>query len=184
MAITTLNGSIKCETTWSAQIPKTGTDYGPLLNGSTLAKTLNFGTSVANGVSGGSDELVSYIVSIAAGGNTTLDLRSITDVMNQTGTVLARIKGWMFRLLSTDDDSTIGTACSSVTIGNAAANQQLLNLGAAAHTLTLNNGDCLCYLTPKSTGWVVDATHKDIKIVNNDGSVIAKVQVTFIGATS
>src|SRR5262249_44877586 len=128
------------------------------------------------------------LLSIAGGGNTTIDLRSFTDVVNQTAVVLARVKFADFQLLSAaqvaPDGTTTGTAAVSVTIGNSGANAQLLDLGAAAHTRQVKNGGFSTFGDGSAAGYTVDATHKDVKIVNDDGAVTAKVLVTFVGGTT
>lgn len=183
MAIDSLTSTVRALITWTASDTLTGSDYGPTSNNTTITKSVSLGTSAANNVANGSDELISYIASISASSSTTLDLTSISNIIGATAS-LARVKAIMFRLLSTTDDSTNGTACSSVTIGNAASNANQLFLDNDADTFTLKNGEMLVWASPQAAGLTVDGTNKNVKILNNDGAVTAKVQVTIIGGST
>jgi hypothetical protein len=171
--------------TWSASANKTGTDYNPVKNqGAIQAPTVQIKKSIANAAVGGGDMLVSKIYSIAGGGNTVIDLTSLTDVLERSGGSFARLKYVEFRLLSTADDATNGTAATSVTIGNAAADGNTLFMDAAADTFTLLNGDFIIWGTRQAAGKAVASGTKNVKILNNDGAVAAKVQVTLVGGTT
>lgn len=183
MAIDSLTASLKAAVAWTAQDSLTGTDYSPNVNQTGFSTTRSIASATASNAAGGGNEVVSFIQSIAAGGDVTLDLEAVANIFGTT-VDLVRLKGVLIRLLSTTDDSTNGTAASSVTIGNATANQQTLWMDAATDTFTLKNGEFIAWATSQAAGLTVDATHSDLKIVNNDGAVIAKVQITLFGATN
>lgn len=184
MALSTLSGcALTASARWTAEKALTGTDYNPVTHQGNLNKTQSLGTAAANTASGGADELASFITSISGGGNATIDCTSFTNILQVAASTLARIKGFMIRLLSTTDDATNGTNASSVAVGNASANQQNLILSTNA-TMTIKNGGCVLYLDPNATGIAVSAGAKNIFITNNDGSVTAKVQVTLIGGST
>lgn len=202
MALDSLASTLKLLINWTAQKNVTGTDYTATANVSQIQKTLTLGTAAANAAAGGSDELISKIYSIGASSNTSIDLTSLTDILAQTSVSLARVKAIVIRLLSASDDSTNGTAASSITIDNTVTNA----LSAQSNTGWFNNahegtatggaGDATgSKFTIPSGGWMgfgvanaggvlVDGTHKVIKIVNNDAGLAAAVQVTLVGGST
>ena len=185
--ITTLNGSISDSLRWSASNDILGQQ--PLTQGDNVATTYNFGTGFATTASGGADELASFLQVIAPGGSATINLQSITNILQQVGIALARLKGYKIRLLAASGrgaiDSVNGTTCSSIQIGNAASNVNRLEMGADAHTYRINNGGSHQHFDPSAAGFVaVTTTTRNILITNNDASIAAAVQVTLIGATT
>lgn len=191
MAINSLTFTGSTLAKWTAQNTITGSNYQPLTNSGNIQKSVSLGTAAANAAVGGADQLISYIVNIAISSSTTIDLTSLTNILQQSGVSLARVKFYQFRLLSVDDDPVYGTLCSSVTIGNAASNSQQFNLSAAA-TMDVKTGGDATYFDPSASGYVVDGTHKNVKIVNNDAtsggsgvtSHVAAVQITLCGGSS
>jgi hypothetical protein len=189
-ALSSLTSSLLMQMGWTATKTITGDNYSPNSNSTTLKKSFATGTSAANAAVGGGDELCSSITSIAASGTATIDLTSMTEITGATGISLARLKGILIRLLSVVDDATNGTACNGITFGNAATNgftSQAANrgfLGTAASVHDLGNGDAYSYGTARAAGVLVDATHKEIKVVNLDGAVAAKVEISIQGAST
>jgi hypothetical protein len=179
MAFSSLSGSLTVTQQWTVSNDGPTDSYGDVQQQTTLTKRLamTLGANVANGV----NEIYSKLITIAGGGNTTIDLRSITDVLG-TALVFARLKGYAVWNLSTTDDADNGGSASSITVGNATANQNKLNMGAVTHTFEVQNGAIQAYFTPKAAGITVDASSKDVKIVNNDGSNSAKILISFFGA--
>ena len=162
----------------------TGTAYNPITVGVSLVKAgLAFSRGIANTTALGADEIISSITTIAASGNTTIALNGLTDMLLQSGVSLARVKGYRIHLLSTSDDATNGTNCSSITVGNAAATPFPFILNTSTTTFTLNNGEYTEWATPSGAGIVVGSAI-NIKIVNNDASNAAAVIVTLIGGTT
>jgi hypothetical protein len=190
MALTTLTSTLLVQLGWKAQKSLTGDNYSPNENGSTLKSSSSVGTSFGNTTAQGGDELCSSIVSVAAGGTATIDLTAMTEITGATPISLARVKGILFRLLNASLDATNGTAATSVTLGNNAANDfvsQAANpgyLGSATSTLVIPNGGAAGFTFPSGNGVVVDATHKIIKVANNDGAIAAKLEASFQGASS
>lgn len=188
--ISSLTGAIKASSNWTAQQNQTGQDYNPTTNAGTINKSYTLGTANANNAAGGADEFISFLIgggSIAASGSATVDLTSLTNIVGTAAVSLARVKGYMIRLLSASDDATYGTACSSITVGNNASNANTLEFGTGNPTFTfnVNNGGCHVHFDTTAAGMViVDSTHKIIKIVNNDGSNAAGVQITLFGGTT
>lgn len=138
----------------------------------------------ANNVAGGGDIIYSDVVSISAGGTATFDLRSFTDVVNRTTNMFARVKSFYACLLSTTQDTAVGTNCSGVVIGNAATNANKLWMGAQDETVALVNGGEIYVSCPNAAGWTTDSSHKDILFTNSDGSVAAKVYLEIVGGSS
>lgn len=182
MALSSLSGSIQVSATWNASNNITGSDYQPVSNATSIRKTSAYSSGIANTAEGGADELVSYLITISASANTTINTSSLTNILQQSSINLTKIKGYLFRLLSVDDDSTNGTNCSSVSVGNGTfANQQNLGLSVNS-TYTIYNGSAWSYTDERAAG-INTVTANLIKILNNDGTNTACVQVTFFGCT-
>jgi hypothetical protein len=190
MALSTLTSTLLIQLGWQAAKILTGDNYSPNQNATTLKSSSSIGTVAGNTAVGGGDELCSSIVSVAGGGTATIDLTAMTEITGATPISLARVKGILFRLLNPTLDATNGTLASSVTLGNNAANDfisQAANpgyLGSATSTLVIPNGGAAAFIFPSGNGVVVDATHKIIKVTNNDGVVAAKFESTWQAASS
>ena len=162
----------------------TGTAYQPISVPVSITKSgLAYTRSNANNTALGADEIYSAITSIAAAGNATLNLASLTDMILQTGVSLARVKGYRIQLLSATDDTVNGTACSGITVGNAGVNPFPFTFSVATTTFTLGNGEYIEWATP-GTGGIVVGTGTNLKVANNDAGVAAAVQITLLGGTS
>lgn len=189
MALDSLSVSVLAQIGWTAQKNVTGSDYSPNSNSSTIKKSLSIGTSAANSAAGGSDELYSAVTSLAGAASASIDLTSISDILAISGVLLARVKCILMRVLSVADDAAIGTAASGALLDGTVANGLLSQAGsgwlkAATSTADIINGGFLMYGTPAGAGVLVDATHKVIKVTNNDGAVTAKVQITVVGGST
>jgi hypothetical protein len=174
---------------WTASNNITGSDYSPSQNASTIKKSLSVGTAVADASAGGGDELVSFVQTVGASASVSVDLTTLTDIMQSTGVSLARVKGVVIRLLSATDDTVVGTAASSVTIDGTVANgwtSQAFSgwFGNATSKMDVPNGGVLAFGTPSAAGVLVDATHKVLKVTNNDAGLSAKVQISLQGAAA
>lgn len=184
-ALDSLNLSFTPNLTWTASANKTGAAYQPVSNTLTLSTpVISLKNSIANNAVGGSDLVLSQIFTAAASGTASIDLSTFTDVLGRTGGAFVRMKFIFFWLLSVADDASNGTNCSSVAIGNAAANQNTLYMGAATHTTVLNNGDFIAWGTRQAAGKTVDGTHKSVLITNNDGSNAMALLVGIAGGTT
>lgn len=111
---------------------------------------------------------------LAAGANETLDLRAFTNILNETSQSLSKLK-----LIGVKH--TVGSAASNISVGNSGANALIVKgcLGATAAQFAPGGG--LEIAIPTTAGVVVDATHKDIKIVNDDGANTATYEIWFFG---
>lgn len=190
MSIDTLTAQLTISASWTAQKNLTGTDYSPTTNASGFNKKQSLGTNANSNTTGGADELISFVSTIANSGNTTIDLTNTTDILSQANTNLARVKSLVIRLLSTDDDATNGTACTSITIDGSVSNAFLSGSGGkgwlAANTSTLDipNGGAVAMEFASNTGVLVNSTVKNIKIINNDAGHPAAYQITVMGGTT
>jgi len=189
MAMSSLAVTVTAGISVVASNTLTGSDYGANSNSTNIKKNLSIGTAAANAAAGGSDELYSAITSLAASASASIDLTSITDLLQTSGVSLARVKAIMIRVLSTTDDSSIGTAASSVKVDGSVTNGLVSQSGTgwlfnSSSLFEIPNGGVLLFATPTAGGVLVDGTHKVIKVTNVDGSVIAKVQVTVCGGSS
>lgn len=187
--ITAVTGSLSCIAQWNAAqtLPNASSAVQQPTSNTTINKKSNYsvtGAAVANGI----NQVMSRIYSVAGGGTTTIDLTAaIRNVVNDGTATLARIKGFMVRLLSVADDATNGTAASSITLGNSGANDWTsqggsTGLGSATSTFVVKNGSWMGFGNDDAAGTVIDATHKNLKIANNDGAIAAAVELTFFGA--
>lgn len=185
--ISTLSGSISDTLRWSAS--NSIVAQQPLTQGDNVQTSYTFGTANANNKSGGADELVSFLQVIAPGGSATVNLQSVTNILQQVGVALARVKGYKIRLLAVSGNGAVdtvnGTACSSITVGNAASSPNALEMGAGTQTYNVNNGGSHQHFDPSAAGFaVVTASARNVLITNNDGVNSAAVQLTLIGATT
>jgi hypothetical protein len=186
VSIPTLTASLKIEMGWNAQLPVTGLQ--PRADQETQAPKQAY---VQGAGAGAVNEVYWNVLTVGAGASTTLDLSAgLADVLGQTFG-FARVKAFMVWLLSTATtdtlvDGTVGTACSGVTIGNAATNPWAGTgypvSDQATGTITLANGEKRGWARGDATGWVVDGTHKSLKVLNNDGAVAAKLVIAALGA--
>ncbi len=194
MAIASLAAQMKAVFSWSAANNITGSDYGQISNNTTLTKTLNVGTALANAVAGGGDLLYSLVTSLAFGASASLDLTSLTDILG-TAANFTRVKGIMIRPLSATDDTTIGTAATPLlidnTVTNALSSQSSSGWFANAAEGAANGsrfhiptGGFLFFGVPSAAGVITDGTHKIIKLTNSDGALTMKIQVTLVGGSS
>ncbi len=180
----------------------TGSDYSGVASNQSVSKSLTYGTAAANAAANGANECASFLTTLAGSASASLDLTSLTNIMQVAGISLARVKALVFRVLSVADDATNGSAATSVTIDSTVANsfssqsesgwfnnahEGTATGGAGDATgskMCLPNGSVLAFATPSAAGILVDGTHKIIKITNVDTVVSAKVQLTLFGGTT
>jgi hypothetical protein len=186
MPLTTQQSSLQSIANVNGSLAVAGLANG--LGGQTIAsKTQQLSLAAADAAIGGADEVYHSLLSISASGNVTINLQSFTDIAGQATISLARIKGFRIHLLGANDaapDGTAGNACSSITVGGGASNPNVLNMAGTTPTITINNGSVLHYQDGSASGITVDSSHLNLKIVNNDSGVAAKVLITVIGGTA
>src|SRR6476620_2860083 len=185
MSLDALTAQVQIVTAWQAQKNVTGFQATAKNDGAQKKITTVIGGAIASGA----NEVYSALLTLAGAASTTLDLTALTDVLGFTLN-FARVKGWFIWLLAaTDtapDGTTSGTACSGITVGNAASNQWAGTgypvSDQSTGKQTLGNGEFRGGGTPVAAGWLVDGTHKSLKILNNDAVVSAKIVLVLIGA--
>lgn len=124
------------------------------------------------------NELYDQVLTIAASGTDSLTLTgTLTDICNQTAGSLTKIVAMAIYLLPLTDPSGDGTACTSITLGDAASNAWAAILGATG-TYKVQNGACWFHFDP--AGLTVGGTDV-LKILNNDSSHAAAVRVVIFG---
>lgn len=185
--ITNLTVTITDSIRWTAS--NSIVAQNPLTQGDNVQTNYGLGTANANGVSGGADELISFLQTIAAGASATINLQSITNILQQFGIPLARVKGYKMRLLAASGNGAVdtvnGTACTSVTVGNAGGAPCGLEMTSTTFTFNINNGGSHQHMDPSAAGFVqVTSGAKNILVVNNDGAHAAAFQLTLVGATT
>jgi hypothetical protein len=177
----TLSGSLTAGCQWNFQRPNPG--QTPVISDESLSKKIAY----TNGVGANQcNQLYSAVRTLAAGASEDIDLAaSLTNLLGDLLITFARIKGFRILLMGTGDtaaDGTVGTACSSIVLGAAAANPWLGPLGGTAPTLTIQNGMFLEWATPSAAGFpVVAATGDILKVLNGDGAAGATFQLTLFG---
>jgi hypothetical protein len=182
MAISNVSATFSVGISYQAQGAAPGSQYQPTTAQGNPKKNIAFktGTTTAGQV----NEIASKIFAIAASGTTTISLQSLTDVLGQTVN-LVRVKGLLFQLLSTADDSVNGTACSGVTLNATPPSHPFLGfLGGTNPTITLGNGEALAWLSPSANGTGVSGSAYQIEVTNLDSTNAAAFQVTILGADS
>ena len=184
MAISSLTGTLSLTDVSNALGTATNaqTPVGQTSNAASVA--LSVGWPSTGGGTGACDEVARGVLNIAANTSTTLNLASLTDVLNQTVT-LVRLKKYVFVLLSVAQDPIAGTNCSSVTIGNAAALPHPLDMSANTTTKTLGNGGVTAWASANAAGVAVNTNTGGcaIKVANNDLTNTASVYYSLAGAT-
>jgi hypothetical protein len=112
---------------------------------------------------------------LAAAATVTIDLQALDSPDGGSGTVsLSTLVACYITITSTT---------GKLTIGNGGANANVLDFGAAAHTRTiLPGGPGHAVGDPVgTTGYPVDATHSDIKLLNSHGSASVDYIAYFAG---
>lgn len=142
--------------------------------------------AIANNLLGGGDQVLAAILEVPVSSNLDTDLTAFTDLFARSAQSLARVKLLFFWLMSATDTlgSVTGTACSQVTIGNAASNPFLMELGGTTPTKIMKNGDFCIYGNRTAAGLTVGGTNKVIRLANADAVNIGKVFTVVGGGTS
>ncbi len=183
MAISVLAGKLSVSLNWNAQQNLTGTDYQPILNATTIAPSQTFGTANADGTLGGADEIVSYLFNVTPSNSVTVNTQNLTNILQTSGVALARITGYMFRLLSETNDTVNGTNCTHAAIVSNANVAQNLNFGANSN-IALYSGGFLPYMDQTGTGFLCSNTVSILKFLNVDNTNTACIQLSLVGSVS
>jgi hypothetical protein len=179
------NSNFSFSITVSVSNPVIGSSNSPISGGTNSKKTQTYGTNIGNTSLGGADEFISLVGTIGTSGSATVNLSSITNILQQTGIGLVRIKAWALRNLSTADDSVNGGNASSLLFGGSAPGQFAFNLSGASAGITVYNGGVQPYFDQQATGFTVTPASNDkIKILNNDASNAAGYEVDLFGGQS
>lgn len=192
--ITSVTGNLVATSTWSAsQTQSGGSTAQPAIqsNGNTIARASFTSTgSGANSI----NQVAVKVYSIGASSSTTIDLSAaIRNVVNASDATFARIKSITITLLTSTTtsgnyDATQGTACTSITIGNAASNAWISvsnrgGFGGTTFTFDIPNGGSMSWSVDNANGFAITSgSNCNLKILNNDASVAAAVQLTLLGA--
>jgi hypothetical protein len=140
-----------------------------LANGSGAGNANKIGIVLGNGATGAS-------ATIAASGSVTFDLTAFTDPFG-TSLSFTLVRAIYLENLNTTANTIIdlGGGVSNPWVGAA----QMLN-GTTPSVRVYPNGTLFC-TTTAAASWVVDSTHKTIKITNEDSSLAASYRLIVIG---
>ena len=183
MALTALSATIRLQTNWTVEKSTSGMSNTP--HTQSIAKSIAFTTGVG---ANQCNQLYAATRTLAAGATENLDLAgSLTDLVGQTSIAFARVKAIQVRLLSASetaaDGTTVGTACSSITIGGAASAQAALFFADVSDKHKIYNGGFYAAACGTAAGVTVTATTADLlKVNNDDGAVAAVYEIVLIGA--
>lgn len=146
--------------------------------GATLTIPAGVGQSLTYGTGTGAADLqVVRTATLGAGAAATYDLYTGTDLTDLFGDTAAfrKLKGLCVWVESGGD-------AAGVTVGNAASNAHALFFGATTHTHTVfPAGPPMLGGSP--AGVAVDATHKNLKVINN-GAVSVVVGIALAGSSA
>lgn len=143
------------------------------------------GANVANGA----NQAYTALFNIANSGTVVLNLNNGVSIQNVFGQniVFTRIKGLVVELVSVAQNSTHGSNCSCITVGNAASGNKAF-VGATNWfantntTLRVKNGGFFAFGLFDANGVpVVTNSTDDLLFTNEDAGNIAKVRLTLIG---
>jgi hypothetical protein len=132
---------------------------------------------------GEADELVSQTRTIAPGVSEVLDLTSsLSNLVGDSSVTFARIKGLFVQLLGADETS-LGTACTSILIGNAATQPWPGFLGDGEHTMRVYNGGFAALAVGNAEGVIVeDGVADRLRVTNEDELLDAVYRIVLLGA--
>ena len=188
MALDSLSANLRIQMQWD--VTKNMSGLQPRKSTDTLVKA--FAYTTGTGAGAGNEMYVAYRT-LAASASETIDFATaLTNLVGDTSVALARIKALLIWLLAATDTVGVsgsgqvtGTACSSITVGNAAATQFVGFFGAATHTLTIPNGGQFAIADPGATGWLcTNGSLDNFKVLNNDAGVAANYIIGLIGAAT
>ncbi len=115
---------------------------------------------------------------INASSSTTIDLTSLSDFFQGTFS-FARIRALCIELVA-------DTAAASILVGAAAATQFTAPFGASTTAIVrVYNGGAIAFFSPSDpNGYVVDGSHKSLKIANEDTLYVATYVLSILGSDS
>jgi len=138
----------------------------------------NYGTGLRQ-----ANQVVALLELIPASSNVVIDLASaLTNLAGDSAATFASIKAMLVMLLNPQQDSVNGTAASSITFGNAMANQARLFFGPLLGEHDVENGGFYLAATPSAAGRGVGVGNQNLMIVNNDAGLVAATAVVFFGS--
>jgi hypothetical protein len=111
---------------------------------------------------------------LAAGANETHDLRAFTNLLGQTAQALGTLRLFFVKHRST-------SAASSISVGNSGVNALIIRGCFGATAAQLFPGEAIVLELPSAGGVTVDATHKDVKVTNDDGGDPADYDIGWFG---
>lgn len=145
-----------------------GTTTSTLVPNNSINRRFQTVLELANGTgTGNADTIIIQPRLLAASASETLNFfdGSVVDITG-AATALQTIKNLIIYQIANADATT---AASSFTVGGAASDVLQLNFGSTTDTWT-GYKDQAIFWAGRNTGYTVDATHKNLKVLNNDGA--------------
>ena len=168
MAIQNVSASTTVNCEWYAQATLTG--FSPNIHRDSRTKSLTMYDGESGQVYGSRQVLT-------GGQSVTLDLTSLTNVCNQSF-AFSSIKGVFVQLLSADELDVETEQSSGISVGNASSSQALTGMvGGNSEIIKVQNDNCFFW----SGSQVIDSSHKNWKILNDDAADTANINVILIG---
>lgn len=112
---------------------------------------------------------------LAAGGTVAIDLSAFTNLQGETAQAVTAV-----RVIYVEH--VTGSLSSGISAFNAFAGQSFQGPVSAAATVTLKAGEDITLRSRTVTGFVVDGTHHNFYIVNNDGVNAATYRYLIAGS--
>lgn len=154
------NGSYRATNDYGSKAAKFDHDWAIALTNGTGSGSANFAYQ---------DQLT-----ISASSSSTVDLNALTD---EFGNAIApsKVKLLAIRLYSSSDTA------ASLNIGGAASNTFSAIVANANDIVVCRYQGWIVFACTDSTGYAVDATHKDLKILNNSSTQSVVVDLVVVG---
>lgn len=172
MATTLTVSSLRASVAWTFEDVET-------FGNSTNTGSFTHSKTLSNGTGAGASNLI-YVVQddtgIGTSSSTTIDLQSLTDMF---GNSISFSKIKVFYL-----ENTVSAVGVNLVVGAAAATQWASStalISTTDATVLVPSASVLYCARTDATGWVVDGTHKSLKIANASGTTAATYKLVIVG---
>lgn len=150
---------------------RTTTDYDPIAS----KFDHNWAIELANGTgSGQANFAYQDQITITASSSSTVDLFALTDAFgNSVAPTICKVLA--IRLYSSSDTA------ASINVGAAASNIFSPHLAASNDIVVIRYQGWAIFVAKDATGYAIDATHRNLKILNNSATQSVVVDLVMVG---